>query len=106
FKPEMQEAMWEELKRNGQLVVESRHRRTDGSIFPVEIIANYIADETDDNSFVFVQDISERRRMAAREQTRNEVLEMIARGAPLANILERLVLGAETEDPEKMCSIL
>jgi diguanylate cyclase (GGDEF)-like protein/PAS domain S-box-containing protein len=106
FKSEAQPAMWEELKRNGQLVMESRHRRADGSIFPVEITANFIAADNEEHSFVFVQDITERRRLAAREQTRNEVLEMIARGAPLEGILERLVRGTEAEDPEKMCSIL
>ncbi|HZV98427.1 MAG TPA: EAL domain-containing protein, partial [Methylophilaceae bacterium] len=84
----------------------SRHRRADGKIFPVEITANYITDEGEEHSFVFVQDISERRRLAAREQTRNDVLEMIARGAPLETILERLVRGTETEDPDKLCSIL
>ena len=106
FKPEAQAEVWQELKRNGQLLMESRHRRADGSIFPVEITANYIADESGDHSFVFVQDISERRRLATREQTRNEVLEMIARSAPLETILDRLVRGTEIEDPEKMCSIL
>jgi len=106
FKSEMQEAMWEELRRSGQLIMESRHRRSDGSIFPVEITSNYIIDEGEGHGFVFVQDITERRRLMAREQTRNEVLELIARGAPLSAILERLVYGTEAEDPEKICSIL
>jgi diguanylate cyclase (GGDEF)-like protein/PAS domain S-box-containing protein len=106
FKAESHAEEWEKLRRSGQLVLESRHRRADGSVFPVEITANYIAAGHEEYNFAVVQDISERRRLAAREKTRNEVLEMIARGAPLPTILERLVRGTETEDPDKICSIL
>jgi len=99
-------AVWDAIKDNGRYVLESHHRRADGTVFPIEVTANYISTDNEEHSFVFVQDISERQRLTAREQTRNDVLELIARGAPLPTILERLVRGTEAEDPEKICSIL
>lgn len=48
-----------ELRKKGHLTVESRHKRKDGSFFPVEITANYVAFEGDDGNFAFVRDISE-----------------------------------------------
>jgi len=61
FPPEAQPAAWEEQKKKGMIVVVTRHRRKDGTIFPVEVIANYIAADGEEHSFAFVQDISERK---------------------------------------------
>ena len=52
------------------------------------------------------RDIAERKQSEQREQTRNHVLEMLARGAPLAKILEAIVRGVEQEQPDMLCSIL
>lgn len=41
-----------------------------------------------------------------REHTRNHVLELLARGAPLAEILDAIIKSVETEDPLSLCSIL
>ncbi len=48
----------------------------------------------------------ERRLALQRDRARNRVLEMVARGAPLPQILEAIVLGIETENPGMLCSIL
>ncbi|TPQ27826.1 EAL domain-containing protein [Methylomonas koyamae] len=51
-------------------------------------------------------DISDRQQAADRERAHNHVLELIAKGAPLAGILEAVVLAVETQNPDLLCSIL
>jgi PAS domain S-box-containing protein len=41
FPPDRWDAHWKELKREGSLIYQSRHRSKDGRILPVEINANY-----------------------------------------------------------------
>jgi diguanylate cyclase (GGDEF)-like protein/PAS domain S-box-containing protein len=43
---------------------------------------------------------------AQREQSRSQVLEMLAHDAPLTDILQAIVRGVETERPAMLCSIL
>ncbi len=52
---------WAELQQKRSLLIESLHRRKDGSVFPVEVSCNYI--EIDNESFncVIARDISERK---------------------------------------------
>jgi diguanylate cyclase (GGDEF)-like protein/PAS domain S-box-containing protein len=52
-----------------------------------------------------VRDTFEREQSEQREQTRNHVLELLANGAPLPDILEAIVIGVEQEQPEILCSI-
>lgn len=53
-----------------------------------------------------VQDITERKYGEDRENKRRAILEMIARGAPLTQVLEQIVKVVETENPDCLCSIL
>ena len=53
---------WRQLKEQGSIRFESRHRAKDGSIYPVEIRGNYICFDGKEYSCVFVTDLSERRR--------------------------------------------
>jgi PAS domain S-box-containing protein len=53
---------WVELKQRGSLRLETRHRRKDGSIFPVEITANYLEFSGREYNWAFAQDITERKR--------------------------------------------
>lgn len=53
---------WEELRRIGRLRFESRHRTKSGETYPVEIAANFIADDGHEYNFAFARDISERKR--------------------------------------------
>ncbi len=72
FPPEAWGPMWEGLKSNGDVHIETRHRRKDGTLFPVEITGHYISHDGAEFSFTFVQDISERKRadMALRQKER------------------------------------
>jgi PAS domain S-box-containing protein len=51
-------------------------------------------------------DITERKRLENRERTRASVLEKLTQGAPLAEILQFIVLGVEEESPGAIGSIL
>ncbi len=51
------------------------------------------------------RDAEARARAAQREQGRNRVLELLAHGAPLAQVLEAIALGVEQERPGLLCSI-
>ena len=51
-------------------------------------------------------DITERTRAIQREQTRRQVLELLATGAPLQSILESVVRGVEAGNEDMLCSVL
>ncbi|UCD38223.1 MAG: PAS domain S-box protein [Fidelibacterota bacterium] len=63
FPQEVWPAHWEELQREGSLVLNSEHRRKDGSLIPVEIIANYVEYGGEEYNCAFARDIT--RRLAA-----------------------------------------
>jgi sigma-B regulation protein RsbU (phosphoserine phosphatase) len=62
FTPEKWQEYWDSLKKNKVLTIESRHKRKDGSFFPVEILQNYVEFEGEEFSCGFVRDITERKR--------------------------------------------
>jgi PAS domain S-box-containing protein len=61
FSPEAWVPMWEGLRQTKVVNIETRHRRKDGTIFPVHVVGNLIVDEGKEFTFVFVQNISERK---------------------------------------------
>ncbi len=48
-------------------------------------------------------DISDRQQAADRERAHNHVLELVAKGAPLAATLDAVVLAVETQNPDLLC---
>ena len=52
---------WRKLREKGSATFESRHRRKDGSIFPIEVSANFIRFEGRELIIGFYRDISERK---------------------------------------------
>lgn len=60
--PEVWAQHFPELRRQGTLRFESRHRTKDGRIIPVEIVANYIRHDNDEFNCAIVRDITERKR--------------------------------------------
>jgi len=49
------------LRKDGALRIESRHRRKNGEIMDVEIVANYVTKDKSEYSIAFVRDITERK---------------------------------------------
>ncbi len=60
-------ALWRQARRDGIMGAESRHRRRDGTLFPIEAVANYLMLDGEEQLFVFAQDTTERER-AERER--------------------------------------
>ena len=52
------------------------------------------------------RDAADREQSEQREHTRNHVLELLAHGASISNILEAIVYGVEQEQPDMLCSIM
>ena len=70
--------MWEGLRQNGVVHVETRHRRKDGTLFPVSVTGNYISQHGKEYSFTFVQDITERVQAEAALKEQKEFFRLIA----------------------------
>ena len=70
--------MWEVLRQNGIVHIETRHRRKDGTLFPVSVTGNYISQHGKEYSFTFVQDITERKQAEAALKEQKEFFRLIA----------------------------
>jgi PAS domain S-box-containing protein len=66
---------WEDLKRRQSIRLESMLRRADGTVFPVEVSANYIQFEGQEYNCAILRDISERNRILQALQEREAQLE-------------------------------
>ncbi|MBI2302458.1 MAG: PAS domain S-box protein [Armatimonadetes bacterium] len=60
--PEAMARVWEQLRSVGSYCRESVHRRKDGSLFPVEIMATYVRVDDREYNCGYARDISARRR--------------------------------------------
>jgi PAS domain S-box-containing protein len=91
----------------GEVVTfESRHRRKDGTVFPVEVRARVFSDGGRKFSLALVRDISERKRTQALLAGEKQLLEMIATGVPLKQILNALCEIIEEQRPGTLASVL
>lgn len=63
FSPEIWAKTWVAQKKAGVMNIETHHRRKDGTVFPVEVTANYINHDGKEYSFAFVHDITERKKI-------------------------------------------
>ncbi len=59
-----------------------------------------------DYMVALVEDVTERRKVEARERLRARTLELLAKGAPLQEIMDLVVHSVETENPDMLCTIL
>jgi len=67
FPPSRWPSLWEQARRDKSISVETRHRRSDGHVFPIEAVGNYLVIDGEEHLFVFAQDATERQR-AERER--------------------------------------
>ncbi|MGA9644069.1 MAG: PAS domain S-box protein [Terriglobales bacterium] len=66
FPKEAWKKVWEDIKAQGSMNFESRHKHKDGRIFPVDVTVNYLEFDGQEYAFAFVRDITERREMEGR----------------------------------------
>ena len=62
FTKEKWQRHWQNLRKNKQIIIESKHITKDGRIFPVEILANLIEYEGQEILCAFIRDITERKK--------------------------------------------
>jgi len=82
------------------------HLKADGSDLPVEVSLAPMTLGGKRLLHVIWRDISERKQLELREQTRLEILEKMATGAPLNSLLDAIVTFVEKNSPGALCSIL
>lgn len=61
FPEEVWAAHWNDLRERQSLTLESKQRRKDGHIFPVELSLNYLLYDGQEYNFAFARDITERK---------------------------------------------
>lgn len=86
---------------------EFRFRRKDGSWRILESIVKALPNNSGDTVIVVnSRDITERKRAEALQKGQNQVLEMIAKGASLSDVLDTLIRFTEKQSDGMLCSIL
>lgn len=69
-------------KEQGSIKFETQHRRQDGSIFPVEIIANYLQFGELEYACCFARDVTERKLAESELQKSYNLLQTVIEGTP------------------------
>jgi PAS domain S-box-containing protein len=95
-------ATWVGSVRYGEM----EGRRKDGRVLPIELTVSEAGIEGRRLFVTVMRDITERKRLERLAALRTDVLDLIAKGAPLAEILETIARGVDAQDPDLMCSVL
>ena len=94
------ERYWRKVRQLGTINFESRHRRKDGSTYPVEISSCYVQFEGAGYSCTFFRDITERKRAeSALQESENKLSAIINHHFQLTGLLDsegRLLMANET----------
>jgi len=81
--PHYDAAIWPqhfaELRQKGTIKLESEHRRKNGELFPVEVVANYVHFGPEERNCAFVRDIAERKKSEAELEQYRQHLEYLVR---------------------------
>lgn len=92
---------WNEVKEKKFFSFETRHRRKDGTVFPVEVTVNYLSFQGGEYNFASARDISERKKQEEELLRRDYQLEILSRTSQHINavldipiILRTLVTAA------------
>ena len=108
FSPEDWPPHWQRTRQLGKRLFETRHRRRDGTIFPVEVTANAVEYDGGQYDFAFVRDMTERKRVEADLQRHREHLEDLVneRTAALARTnVELHQAMAQLVESEKLAAL-
>lgn len=94
------------LLEQGQGTFESSYLAKDGRIIPTEVRGR--AMESDGRRVIvcIVRDITRRKLIEQREETRHRILEEMATGRSLNDLLEMIVHFVEQQNPGVLCSVL
>jgi len=92
------------LRGGNQFATESRYVRKDGSIVWARVTSILIHDDHGHplRTITMIEDVTERRQWEALAVCQKKVLEMVAKGTPLCEILNFVVLDVEREAPAEL----
>jgi diguanylate cyclase (GGDEF)-like protein/PAS domain S-box-containing protein len=76
------ESHWASLKLNPTQSFETLHRRKNGELFPVEVVANYVCFEGHEYNVGYAKDISERKLTEERLKISNQRFEALLQAVP------------------------
>ena len=96
----------ERLDAGETLTFERRHRRKDGTVFPVEVRVREFRQDGQRLALSLTRDITERKRAESLLAGEKRILEMVAKGESLARILESLCRLVEEQASDVLASIL
>ncbi|HKJ07485.1 MAG TPA: EAL domain-containing protein [Gammaproteobacteria bacterium] len=91
-----------------EYTLDKRFLRKDGGILHVHLAARAIRHPDGTLAYVvsLVEDITARKEAEVRDRIRTRTLERLAKGAPLADIMQEVIANVEHTQPEIACSIL
>jgi diguanylate cyclase (GGDEF)-like protein/PAS domain S-box-containing protein len=72
---------WRELKRDKTQSFETLHKRKDGAVYPVEVVANYVCFDGHEYNVGFAKDITKRKRAEDALHEKEEFFRMITENA-------------------------
>lgn len=94
------------VQRDGRALYESMHQTKDGEAVPIEVSSRMIEFGGRPAILSVVRDISSRKRIERREKARLKILEQMATGSNLQELLGEIVRFVEQESPGALCSVL
>ena len=80
---------WTQVRRSGSLIRESKHRRRDGTVFPIELNLNYVEFEGEGFVSAFARNIRRRKRAQKQLARANRKLRKLVELDPLTGLLNR-----------------
>ncbi len=105
--PDVVQHVAEEIRNSDRPAVSIwKNRKKDGTVFWVQLVGHSLEFMGKTARIVLAQDITQIKLSQLREQNRSEVLEMLAKAAPLKILLETITRGVEQENPSMLASIL
>ena len=94
------------IREREQATFESAYLAKDGTLVPVEVHARMMESQGRSLVLSVTRDITRRKRADLLEAARRGILERIASGAPLDELLEQIVRFVEQAIPGALCSVL
>ena len=98
-------AHWEELKVKGSLTFETRHRRQDGAVVPVEVRLKYLQHGNWEHGCAFARDITERKQAEAALRQSEQRFRAIFDSVNDAIFVHDLATGAILDVNRRMCEM-
>ncbi|GFO68863.1 hypothetical protein GMLC_24420 [Geomonas limicola] len=95
-----------QLQASGKASFESAYLTKGGKVVPIEVTCRVMESQGREVVLSIARDITQRKRDQLREQTRRDLLEQIASGVALDEVLEGIVRFAEQELPGALFSVL